>query len=233
MTQREAGFRNESSGIEPGRQGEGIKLIEVRSLSLQLKERDRPIFEDRSLTLEAEEKVTLTGPSGSGKTLFLRSICLLERPTKGEIKWRGKAITPSDVPLFRSQVLYVGQGSAFGSSTVEGAFQEVFKFKINAKKKWDRNQILTILDEFGKPKSFLSQPIGQLSGGEKQLINLLRAVSLGPQVLCLDEPTSALDAASSLRIEAWLKGNFKGAWIWVTHQVDQIPRVGTRSIIWK
>jgi putative ABC transport system ATP-binding protein len=206
-----------------------VKILEARDLSLTLFGGGCPIFQ-KSLELKVGEWVALVGPSGSGKTLFLRSICLLEAEMTGKIFWRGKRVFEDEILTYRSSVMYSGQRSALPLGTVEEAFQEFFRFRAHRGKLWDRERTLRALKSFGKPDDFLSRRSEQLSGGEKQLVDLLRTVALDPEVLCLDEPTSALDARTVRSVEDWLSGEFQGAWIWVTHQEDQVPRVSQRQI---
>jgi putative ABC transport system ATP-binding protein len=227
------------------------KLLEARNLSLQLPGRlpgkDHPIFKDQTFGIGIGERVALMGPSGVGKTLFLRSLCLLEPGVSGEILWKSKAISAQSIPEYRSRVIYVGQRSILPSraahprpsspatvqaapATVQDAFEEVFTFRVNQNKKWNKEVTENALRSFGKSDYFLQNRVDHLSGGEKQLVHLLRAVSLEPDILCLDEPTSALDAETACKVETWLKSTFQGAWIWVTHQREQAQRIGTQVL---
>jgi putative ABC transport system ATP-binding protein len=207
-----------------------MKLLETKNLRLRLQGREHPIFENKAFYLEERQRISVTGPSGSGKSLFLRSLCLLEEHLEGEIFWRGHLVTDDQVTHFRSHVMYVGQKTSLPAGKVEDAFNEVFQFKAHREKKWHRERTVETLRFFGKPAQFLTQRLEVLSGGEKQIVNLLRAVELAPEVLCLDEPTSALDAVSTLKMEAWLNDHFHGAWLWVTHNREQAERVSTQNL---
>ncbi len=200
-----------------------MNLLEVRNLTLRLPSQKTALFEGISFYLKPGEKIALTGPSGSGKTLFLRSLCLLEPHSQGDIRFKG--IPPRSLPLYRSQVMYLGQRSSFPQGSVENAFMEAFSFRIHREKIWDLKKTQEALSFFGKPNNFIAREIRQLSGGEKQIVQILRAVALHPQILCLDEPTSALDPSSVTKMETWLKENFSGSWVWVTHQPEQAQRI--------
>ena len=95
---------------------------------------------------------------------------------------------------------------------------------------WNREKTEQALSNLGKAGDFLSKRVENLSGGEKQIVTLLRALSLSPELLCLDEPTSALDQTTALRLERFLLENFTGAWVWVTHLPDQATRISSRQI---
>lgn len=206
-----------------------MTLLKAHELSLAFGV-GHSIFERRSFEMGAGEKVVLVGPSGSGKTLFLRSLCLLEPDTTGEIYWKDERVVESQILFYRSRVMYLGQRTALPLGTVEAAFDEFFQFRIHRGKSWNREKTLEALKFFGKSAGFLSKRTEQLSGGEKQLVNLLRTLALGPEVLCLDEPTSALDVATTRKVEEWVSQEHRTGWIWVTHQEDQMLRVGERQI---
>lgn len=207
-----------------------MKLLKVQNFTLVLPHQTRPIFENISLDLGQKEKVALVGPSGSGKTLFLRSVCLLEEGLRGEIQWNGEAIFPEKIPYYRSKMIYVGQRSYLPYGKVENSFSELFNLKMNRGKRWYRDQTEAALKFLGRPSDFLEKRTEVLSGGEKQIVHILRALALEPDFLCLDEPTSALDSTTALRVEDWLNAHFKGSWIWVTHHDEQVKRVSSRVI---
>ena len=76
----------------------------------------------------------------------------------------------------------------------------------------------------------IEQDTSQLSGGEQQIVSLLRTLQLDPRVLLLDEPASALDEKTSMLMESlvksWLIDSPDRALIWVTHDTSQAKRVG-------
>jgi len=204
------------------------KLLEVRNLALSLRSGESPLFEVQSFELESGERLSLMGPSGTGKTLFLRSICMLEPHATGDIKWKGTTISNNQIPQYRSRVIYVGQRSALSYGTARSSIEEVFKYKVHRGRVWNAESTRNALIQLGKGDRFLDKTVDHLSGGEKQILNILKAVALQPEVICFDEPTSALDFDSTLKMENWLKANYHGSWIWVTHQSDQAKRLGKR-----
>jgi putative ABC transport system ATP-binding protein len=94
------------------------------------------------------------------------------------------------------------------------------------------NVATELLAKAGKDASFLSKPAGDLSGGESQIVALVRALQLEPQVMLFDEPTSALDPQSADAVESlvrhWLgAGAGSRAYIWVSHDPQQARRMST------
>ena len=90
------------------------------------------------------------------------------------------------------------------------------------------------LASVGKQAPFLDQQHAELSGGESQIVALLRAMQLKPNVLLLDEPTSALDADTSRKVETllidWVQATNDRSFIWVTHDTQQAQRVSNRTL---
>ncbi len=187
-----------------------------------------------SFALGAGERVALVGPSGAGKTLLLRSLALLEEWQAGTLDWCGGPVADADVPRYRSEVIYLHQKPSLGEGTVEQNLREVFQLKVHRHHHFDRAFAAAFLDEVGLGQAFLGKQVRDLSGGEAQLTALLRAVQTGPRVLLLDEPTSALDAARNQALEAWLmrwaEGDGERAYLWVTHNAEQVKRVSNRIV---
>jgi putative ABC transport system ATP-binding protein len=82
------------------------------------------------------------------------------------------------------------------------------------------------LDEIGLSKLEEKQrTMQEVSGGEAQVISLVRTALIAPEGIFLDEPTSAMDAALRVRAEKWILDNFSGAFLWVSHDQDQVLRL--------
>jgi putative ABC transport system ATP-binding protein len=89
------------------------------------------------------------------------------------------------------------------------------------------------LERLGRPPSFLDLEASHLSGGEAQLMALLRALQLDPDVLLLDEPTASLDAATTERVEQLLRrwlAEAPRACLLVSHDGAQLRRLAGRQL---
>jgi putative ABC transport system ATP-binding protein len=133
------------------------------------------------------------------------------------------------LPLYRTQVIYVPQRPTLFEGTVEENLQMVFQLVVHQQRRYCREQVVGDLGQLNRSEDFLAQAAPRLSGGEAQILGLLRALQLEPQVLLLDEPTASLDPDSTARVEVllehWLRGDGRRACIWTSHDAAQIERV--------
>jgi putative ABC transport system ATP-binding protein len=178
--------------------------------------------------------VVLLGPTGSGKTLFLRALALLDELHEGTLLWRGDLIESHKVPQFRSRVMLIQQRSVLFPGTVAENLRIPFRLKRHRTIAYDEAVIEQVLSALGRDAHFLTKKHTDLSGGERQIVAMLRALSLAPDVLLLDEPTAALDSSTKRlaeqRLLNWMNDRTaERALVWVTHDPDE-QRVATRCL---
>jgi putative ABC transport system ATP-binding protein len=210
-------------------------LIQANGLARKHPSGSLWLLDHVSLEINAGQRTVISGPSGSGKTLLLRAIAMLDPVEAGTILWLGLPLRKESIPRFRAAVIYCHQRPAMMAPTVEDALRRPFALKTHRAKKFERAWIIEHLARLGRGESFLEQPVANLSGGELQMIALLRALQLSPQVLLLDEPTAALDPKSSAAVEElvveWVESSpdYRSL-VWITHDIEQGDRVATRKI---
>jgi len=188
------------------------------------------IIRNMSLRVHAGDRIAIVGPNGSGKSLFLRSLAMLDESQEGEIRFLGASVEDKQLPEFRSQIVYLQQSPVLIEGTVESNLEFALQFQANRNKARDLSRVMNLLKSFKKPEEFLQQKSSALSGGEGQIVALLRALILSPRVLLLDEPTSALDPETSQSFEsmihAWMESSEQSsAFVWVTHDHSQAHRI--------
>ena len=176
------------------------------------------------------ERWCVLGPTGSGKTLLLRALALLDVVDAGEVRWEGHRVPDAEVPAYRRKVVYLHQRPALIEGTVEDNLRLPWSFKAKTEPGFKRDRVLHFLGCIGRGSDFLDRPSHQLSGGERQIVALLRALQLEPQILLLDEPTAALDFKSTGCVEEIVQTYLKEspgtrASVWVTHDLDQVPLI--------
>lgn len=213
---------------------EAPPLLEVEQLSRRHPDGQRWLLHNISLGIQPGERVALLGPSGAGKTLLLRALVLLDPYDQGQLRWRGQRVAGETIPGFRRQAIYLPQRPSVGAETVEAALRQPYAFQVHRDRSWDREGVLRLLADFGRDALFLAKQGRDLSGGERQITALIRALQLEPTLLLLDEPTAALDgdavAAAEAVLDRWHTAAAERALVWVTHDAALARRVSRRTL---
>ncbi|MCX7210702.1 MAG: type I secretion system permease/ATPase [Burkholderiales bacterium] len=177
---------------------------------------------DVTLSIEPGERVAFVGKIGSGKSTLLRMIAGLFQPIEGQVKIDGIDIRQIDPVDFRNQIGYVTQDLRLFRGTLrENIFLGRSAATVDA---FMEVVALTGLDKIADahPMGY-DMPIGSmglgLSGGQRQLVALARALVTRPKILLMDEPTSAMDMQTEAMFTKRLEDIVKGRTvIIVTHR---------------
>lgn len=206
----------------------------LRALGLERRLGHRLLWSQLDLELAAGDRLGLVAPSGAGKTLLLRTLALLDPPQAGTFNLLGRAPAAWGLPRWRSMVLYLAQRPVAGGGTVEANLRAPWRFRERrGSGGWCYERITGWLAALGREPSFLSYDAERLSGGELQLLALLRGLQLDPTVLLLDEPSASLDGVTTAAVEdlliAWLAAGPR-ATVLISHDSEQIHRFANRTL---
>lgn len=208
-----------------------MPILQIDNLTRRIAVNDKPLLDNVKLSIQSGDRVGLSGGSGSGKTSLLRSIALLDPVFSGQLLFHGQPVT--DPPNYRRQVVYLHQRPAMAAGTVRDNLQLPFTVA-TATGAYDETKILQWIDSLGKSTDLLDQAADTLSGGEQQLVALMRAIQIDPLVLLLDEPSASLDSESSEKfeqlVELFLAESVDRALVWVSHDESQLNRMTSRIV---
>ena len=180
------------------------------------------------------EVVVIVGPSGSGKSTFLRSLNLLETPSRGHVYFEGTDITDKNVDInkHRQKMGMVFQHfNLFPHKTIlQNITLAPIKLLGNSREEAEKRG-MELLELVGLEEKANAYP-SQLSGGQKQRIAIIRSLAMDPDVMLFDEPTSALDPEMVGEVLELMKKLARDGMtmVVVTHEMGFAKEVATRVI---
>jgi len=179
-------------------------LLQVRALWKSFRSGTRTIEVLRGLDLEvpAGEAVAVVGDSGVGKSTLLQILGGLDRPDRGEVRFRGRdsyALSARELAEHRNRE--VGFIFQFHHLLPElTAIENVaMPFLIGRRREGVREEPRRILERLGLGERLTHHP-GALSGGEQQRVAIARALAVRPSLVLADEPTGNLDPATGMEV---------------------------------
>ena len=152
--------------------------------------KDLPILQGINFAIKPGELVTVIGPNGAGKSTLAKTVFGLLTPTEGKILFKGENIAGlSSDQIVRRGMCYVPQVSNVFSALTVAENLEMGAFLHNGSLKSLKQKIYTMFPRLAERRH---QKAGTLSGGERQMLAMGRALMLDPDLLLLDEPSAAL-----------------------------------------
>jgi simple sugar transport system ATP-binding protein len=214
-------------------------LLEVESVSKYFG--NVIALKDVSTTVEAGQVTCVLGDNGAGKSTFIKILSGVHREDEGEIRMNGERVTFASprhakergiATVFQDlatvPLMSIWRNFFLGSEPTVGV-GPLRRIDVDAAKRTMRDEMSKMGIDVRDP----DQPVGTLSGGERQAVAIARAIHFGARVLILDEPTSALGVKQSgivLRYIVQARERGVGV-IFISHNPHHAFPVGDRFVI--
>ena len=185
-----------------------MKMIDVKNLSFKYSKKSKLVLDDLSFSCEKGSINVLIGLNGSGKTTLIKTIAGLLDNYQGEVFIDGKDLKGLSIKERAKKMAYVAQRSnavddfpvldylLFGTVNKMNFYQ--------SPKEEDKKRVLDCAEEFGITH-LLDKKLGEISGGERQIVSICAAIVQDTKLVILDEPTSALDINNQNKVLSVIK----------------------------
>ncbi|MFD7508420.1 ABC transporter ATP-binding protein [Streptomyces sp. NPDC059853] len=194
-----------------------------------------------SFTLAPGETLGVVGESGCGKSTVAKLVMSLEKPTSGEIFYKGEDITRLSgraLKAVRRNIQMVFQDpytSLNPRMTVGDIIGEPYEIHPEAAPKGDRRRrVRELLDVVGLNPEYINRYPHQFSGGQRQRIGIARGLALNPEIIVADEPVSALDVsvqAQVVNLLDRLQNEFGLSYIVIAHDLSIVRHISDRIAV--
>lgn len=197
------------------------KILPITIRNLRFAAADTNLIGIDELDISTEEPSVILGPNGAGKSLLLRLLHGLIEPTAGQINFAGNLLSSS---IRRRQAMVFQRPVILRRTVAENVH---YPLKARGVSRIQRETKVALLLEAANLAAKAHQPARSLSGGEQQLVSLIRALATDPDILFLDEPTSSLDPGMTQLIEKMIVNASQTGTkiIMVSHDLGQSRRL--------
>jgi ABC-type bacteriocin/lantibiotic exporter with double-glycine peptidase domain len=212
-----------------------FNTIEFKNVTFKYASSENPVIENKNIYIQTNNKIIgITGLSGNGKSTFAKILLKMYHPTSGSVFIDKQNIDDIDTEYIRKNITYVNQSSKlFDKKILDNMF-----YGCN-----DRDVCNRLLGEVMKyPKirdlyrnvdleDTQTGALGEnLSGGQRQIINIISGLINPCKILILDEPTNALDPGLKLELLELIKDfkRYKKCIMIITHDKDVMPLFNER-----
>jgi putative ABC transport system ATP-binding protein len=209
-----------------------MPLLRARGLEKYFPDGHVQALRGVSLQIDEAESVAITGPSGCGKSTLLHLLGGLDRPTQGDVFFRGNALSKLDIDAYRAREV----GFVFQSfylmptlTALENIQIPMFECPYTAAERTKRAERL--IEEVGLADRSSHRP-AQLSVGQRQRVAIARSLANDPSLLLADEPTGNLDSKSQdeiIQLLHHLRDSRKLTLVIVTHS-HEVAQAADRRI---
>ena len=214
-----------------------MEIYTIKDVSFTFPEKEHETLSHISFSIESGEFITICGKSGCGKSTLLRQLKTILTPhgkRTGEIYYNGQPIEGMDQRTQASEIGFVLQNPDNQIVTDKVRHELAFGLEsLGYDQSTIRLRVAEMASFFGI-QTWFHKNVSELSGGQKQLLNLASIMAMHPSVLILDEPTSQLDpiaAADFLETVKKINRDLGTTIIMSEHRLEDILPISDRLIV--
>lgn len=211
-------------------------IISTQELTKIYKDRNREVHAvtDVTLRIMPGELFGLFGPNGAGKSTLVRLLTTLLAPTSGTAVVNGYDIIREELQVRASSGLVTSDERSFYGRLSAARNLSFFAAMQNVARRQIPERVAYVLDLFGLSHK-ASAPAQSLSTGQKQRLNMARALVHDPPILFLDEPTKSMDVQTSDFVKALIKEDLVGrqgkSVVFISHELYEMDNFCDRVVI--
>lgn len=187
-----------------------------------------------SFTLEKGKTLAIVGESGCGKSSLARLLTMIEKPTEGELYYKGQDLLKPDhdAEKLRRQKIQIVFQNPYSSlnprKKVGTILEEPLLINTDLSKDDRKAKVLSMMAKVGLKEEFYSRYPHMFSGGQRQRIAIARGLMLEPEILVADEPVSALDVsvrAQVLNLMMDLQDELGLSYVFISHDLSVVEHI--------
>jgi iron complex transport system ATP-binding protein len=211
-------------------------VVNIEGRGLTIGYPDRTVGRGLNVTLSTGEVLALLGPNGGGKTTLLKTLLGLLKPKAGEVLLGDRPLDNYSIRERARVIAYVPQVHistfAFSVETVVLMGRTAHGSLFSRPSAQDRAVAQAALERFGIG-ALASRPYTMISGGERQLVLLARALAQEPQFIVLDEPTASLDFGNQGKVMSEIRALAQSGHgvLFTTHDPNHALRAANRAYL--
>ena len=214
-----------------------MELFAIKHLNFAYPEQEKQAISDLTLSVRPGEFLVLCGPSGCGKSTLLRQLKTVLAPhgrRSGEILFEGRNLDSLDQREQAEKIGFVQQSPENQIATDKVWHELAFGLEsLGCDTPTIRRRVAEMASFFGI-QTWFYKPVTELSGGQKQLLNLASVMVLQPKVLILDEPTAGLDPKGRDRILGQIQEyqqDQKNTVLIVSHSMEDVAKFAKKVLV--
>ena len=197
-------------------------------------------IDDLSFDLYPGETLGLVGASGCGKSTLGKALVYLNKPSKGEIFYKGKSLSKlnsSEIRSLRTEVQFIFQdpyAALHPQRKIGNAILEPIEAHQILPLNQRKNRVIDLLDQVGLNQSYFNRYPHELSGGQRQRVVIARALAVDPSVLICDESVAALDIsvqAQVLNLLNELQEKLKLSYLFISHDLSVVQFISDKIMV--